>query len=206
MLEDCSNTAALQTSVDWGHDEARTGGTARVLRWYLMVVHHGVFIFLVVGWCKLDTRTCPQYTEKRCKVSVVGAGGATTKCSPRPRHPAQVLQGRRPPRVSPARGDPWQPRPTAGGRLGGQPRRRRGATAGQDVGESWQARGVGVKTRNGFTRAAGPMPGHRYWRDANRDGRKGRTGESEPARGARAGRAAGVRGRGGGAVRRAGAA
>jgi len=24
------NTAASQTSVDWGHDEARTGGTARI--------------------------------------------------------------------------------------------------------------------------------------------------------------------------------
>ena len=62
-------TAASQTSVDWGHDEARTGGTARVLLWYLLVVHHGVFIFLVVGWCKLDTRTCAQYTDKRCTVS-----------------------------------------------------------------------------------------------------------------------------------------
>jgi len=63
------NTAASQTSVDWGHDEARTGGMARFLRWYLLIVHHRMFTFLVMGWCKLDTRTCAQYTEKRCTVS-----------------------------------------------------------------------------------------------------------------------------------------
>jgi len=68
-LKTVPNMAASQKSVDWAHDEARTGGTARVLRWYLLVVHHGVFVFLVVGWCKLYTRTCPQYTEMRCTVS-----------------------------------------------------------------------------------------------------------------------------------------
>jgi len=69
LIETVPNTAASQTSVVLGHDEARSGGAARFLRWYLLAVHHRIVILLVVGWCKLDTRMCAQYTEKRCTVS-----------------------------------------------------------------------------------------------------------------------------------------
>jgi len=97
----------------------------------------------------------------------------------------------RPPWVSPSRGNPWQPRPTAGAQAGWPAaptpsgRRRPGCEG--------VLAGAGGQTRKGFTRTAAPMPGHRSWRDANRDGRGARTGESEPTRGARAGRAGGVR-------------
>ena len=144
-------------------------------------------------WCALAVKVHLSVVSH----SVVGAGGATTKCSPRPRHPAQVLRGRRPPRVSPARGNPWQPRPTAGGRAGRPAAPTTWGHRRPGCGGVLAGAGGEVETRNGFTQAAEPMPGHRYWRGANRDGRRARTGESEPARGARAGRAAGVRGRGG---------
>jgi len=80
------------------------------------------------------------------------------------------------------------PRQAAG--LSGQPRQRRGVTAGQDVGESWQAPGGGRGTASHEQRCpclgtapGGMQPG---------TGVGARTGESEPARGARAGRAGGV--------------
>jgi len=75
------NTAASQTSVNWGHDEARAGGTVRILRWYILLVYHGVFVFLLVA-CKLDTLKCPEHTRKdahrrtvsmQCRASNAGA-------------------------------------------------------------------------------------------------------------------------------------
>jgi len=57
------NTAAWQKSVDWGHEEGRTGGTERVLYWYILLVYHGVFVIFVVV-CKLNTLKFREYTGK----------------------------------------------------------------------------------------------------------------------------------------------
>ena len=121
-----------------------------------------------------------------------GGRGEQLLSAPRAHGTPVKSSGRwRPPWVSPSRGNPWQPQPTAGGRAGWPAApttwgRRRPGCGGVLA-------GTGGQTRNGFTRAAAPMPGHRSWRDAKRYGRGARTGESEPARGARAGRAGGVR-------------
>jgi len=61
------NTAASQTSVDWGHDEAWSGGTAQIPRWYVLLVYLGVFVFLMVV-CKLDTLSA-RSIRKRCSSS-----------------------------------------------------------------------------------------------------------------------------------------
>jgi len=60
LIKTVPNTAASQTSGDWGHDEARTGGTARIPRWYILLVYLGVFVFFVVV-CILDTLKCPEH-------------------------------------------------------------------------------------------------------------------------------------------------
>jgi len=88
--------------------------------------------------------------------------------------------------------------------LSGQPCRRCGVAAGQDVGESWQARGRGRGTASRGQRrpCLGTAPGGMQ----TGTGVGARAGESESARGARAGRVGGGVGRGPGAVRRAGAA
>jgi len=60
LTKTAPNTAASQKSVDWGHDEVRTGGTARILRWYILLLYLGVFVFLLMV-CKLDTLRCPEH-------------------------------------------------------------------------------------------------------------------------------------------------
>ena len=88
-----------------------------------------------------------------------------------------------PPQEAAAEGVPGSGRPMAAATHG----KRQGwaASRADDVGpppaRMWGnpgRRGRGGETRNGFTQAAAPMPGHRYWRDANHDGRRARTGES----------------------------
>jgi len=137
--------------------------------WCGYVIGYGSFLPVVWGLLRGGGRPC---TPSLAVAGLLWKQGEQLLSAPRAHGTPVKSSGRwRAPWVSPSRGNPWQPRPTAGSgaewpaapTTWGHRRPRCGGVLA----------GAGGRTRNGFTRAAAPMPGHRSWWDANRDERGG---------------------------------